>query len=219
MPGEATRLISPHIPRAKTYQTEHELDRPIRITDTGQRAYTYNFMVRDTLTGQPVKGAQVFLFSEPNGNRVTTSNITDSMGFAGLDARGFTPRSWSVSKSQYQNVYGNEATATREVSLTPLVTRYRVGIFADHGGLTSPKNTLIVDPNHVLTVTATPKKGFVFDHWVFKGIHLDNQPTKSFKIDRNNLTVHAVFKNIRPHGHDAKAENLYHFMYQGQRID
>lgn len=218
MPGEATKLSTPHTPRAKTYQTLHELDRPIKYTFTGQRVYTYNFSVRDTLTGEPVKGAQVFIFSEPNGNGVANSNITDSMGIAGLDAKGFTPRSWSVSKAQYQNVYGNEVMANREVSLTPLVTRYKVGIFADHGGFTSPSNSLIVDPNHVLTVRATPHKGYVLDRWVYKGMHLDNQPTKSFKIDRDNTSIHAVFKNVQAHGHDAKPENLYDLMYRGQRI-
>ena len=102
--------------------------------------------------------------------------------------------------------------------MTPLVTRYKVGIFADHGGITNPSNTLVVMPNEVLTVTATPKKGYVLDHWVYKGMHLDNQPTKQFKIDRDNTSVHAVFKNIQTHGHNAKAENLYDFMYRGQRI-
>ena len=211
-------MITPHTPRAKTYQTLHELDRPIKYTATGQRAYTYTFMVWDELTGQPVKGAQVFIYSELNGDGVATSNITDSMGFAGLDARDFTPRSWSVSKAQYRNVYGNEVTATREVSLTPLVTRYRVGIFSDYGGMTSPSNSLVVEPNTVITVTATPQKGYVFDHWVYQGFHLDNQPTKQFKIDRNNSKIHAIFKNIQPHGHDAKAENLYDLMYRGKRI-
>ena len=100
----------------------------------------------------------------------------------------------------------------------PLVTRYKVGIFADHGGLTSPSNSLIVEPNAVITVTATPHKGYVLDRWVYKGMHLDNEPTKQFKIDRDNTTIHAVFKNIQAHGHNAKPENLYDFMYQGQRI-
>lgn len=175
-------------------------------------------MVRDELTGLPLEGAQVFIFSEPNGDGVATSNITDSLGFAGLDARGFTPGSWSVSKAQYRNVYGNEVTTTREVALTPLVTRYTVGIFSDYGGMTSPSNSLVVEPNEVLTVTATPQKGYVFDHWVYRGIHLDNQPTKQFKIDRNNSKIHAVFKNTQPHGQENHPENLYDFMYRGQRI-
>ncbi len=211
-------MSTPHTPRSKTYQTQHELNRPIRYTATGQRVYEYNFHVVDALTGLPVKGAQVFIFSEPYGDGVANSNITDSLGIAGLDARGFMPRSWSVSKGQYLNVYGNEVMANREVSLMPLVTRYKVGIFADHGGLTSPSNSLIVEPNAVITVTATPHKGYVLDRWVYKGMHLDNEPTKQFKIDRDNTTIHAVFKNIQAHGHNAKPENLYDFMYQGQRI-
>jgi len=212
-------MSTPHTPRAKTYQTLHELNRPIRYTATGQRAYTYNFSVIDELTGLPVKGVQIFIFSEPYGDGVANSNITDSRGMAGLDANGFTPRSWSVSKSQYRNVYGNMVTANREVSLTPLVTRYKVGIFAGHGGITSPRNSLIVDPNTVLTVTATPKMGYVLDRWVYKGMHLDNEPTKQFKIDRDNTSIHAVFKNIQTHGQENRPENLYDFMYRGHRIN
>jgi len=82
------------------------------------------------------------------------------------------------------------------VALESTTVQYTVRIFAGTGGTTNPSGTQTVAPNTQLTVTAIPYSGYEFDHWVYKGQDVGSVNPLTFLIDRNAITITALFKEV-----------------------
>ncbi|GAH02887.1 unnamed protein product, partial [marine sediment metagenome] len=156
----------------------------------------FNFTVTDAATGAPLEGAFCLIYAGLNGTGEADGVYTDSQGKAGIDARWFVPRSWSVSKEGYLRKVSNDVVSIIQVALESTTIIYTVRIFAGTGGTTDPSGTQTVAPNTQLTVRAIPNSGYDFDHWVFKGQNVGSTNPLTFLIDRDSLTISAVFSEV-----------------------
>ena len=158
--------------------------------------FGFNFTVTDSVTGNPIQGALCVIYAGLDGTGDADIVYTDSQGIAGIDAKWFVPRSWSVSKAGYLQKTSNNVVSTIQVALNPSTVQYTVRVFAGIGGTTMPSGTLTVDPDTQLTVRATPYTGYTFDYWVYKGENVGATNPLTFIIDRDAITINAVFKEI-----------------------
>jgi len=156
----------------------------------------FNFTVTDAATGNPIQGALCVIYAGLDGTGDADTVYTDSQGIAGIDAKWFAPRSWSVSKEGYLSKLSNTMASIINVALESTAIQYTVRIFAGTGGTTSPIGSLTVASGTQLTVRATPYTGYVFDYWVYKGQNVGSQNPLAFLIDREAITINAVFKEI-----------------------
>jgi len=154
----------------------------------------FNFTVTDANTGLPIQGAHCLIFAGPDCTGDADGVYTDSQGKAGIDAIWFAPRSWMVSKEGYIPIRSNYVTSQITVALESTEIIYTVRIFAGTGGTTDPRGTISVAPNTKLTVTAIPDGGYEFNYWVYKGQNVGSANPATFIIDRNSITITAVFK-------------------------
>ena len=158
----------------------------------------FNFTVTDSVTKAPVVAAFVAIHAGINATGDGDGLYTDSQGKVGLDAVWFAPRSWSVTKEGYDTVISNTMTTQTYVEIVPIDLQYTVRIFAGTGGSTSPSGQLNVEPNSQLSVTAYPYAGYVFDHWLYKGENVGTVNPHMFLIDRDAITIAAVFNAYVP---------------------
>jgi len=158
----------------------------------------FNFTITDTVTKAPIAGVLCAIHAGVDATGDAISLYTDSQGQVGLDADWFRPYSWSVSKEGYEFVTSNTMVPYIEVELVPTDLMYQVNIISDLGGSTSPSGFLNVEPDSQLVVRAYPKAGYVFDRWIYKGEEAGTVNPESFLIDRNAITIAAVFRAYVP---------------------
>ncbi|GAG97556.1 unnamed protein product, partial [marine sediment metagenome] len=156
----------------------------------------FNFTVTNAATGAPIQGAFCVIYAGLNATGEADGVYTDSLGKAGIDAKWFVPRSWGVSKEGYLRKVSNDVVSNILVALEPTTVLYTVRIFAGTGGITDPSGILTVTPSTELTVTAIPYSGYEFDHWVYKGQDVGSINPLTFLIDRDAITITAVFKEV-----------------------
>lgn len=77
----------------------------------------FNFTVTDAATGNPVPGALCAIHAGPDGTGDADTVLTDNQGKAGIDAKWFAPKSWSVSKEGYLTKLSNQMASTINVAL------------------------------------------------------------------------------------------------------
>ncbi len=157
----------------------------------------FNFTVRDSITGVPISGVLCVIHAGPDGTGDADSVLTGATGKAGIDAIWFAPRSWSVSKEGYLNQTSNRMEVNIDVALVPTVIEYTVRIFSSRGGFTTPKGEITrIKPGFRLSVKATPLTGYAFSHWTYKGLEAGSQNPETFLIDRNAITIDAIFTDL-----------------------
>ncbi|GAG72956.1 unnamed protein product, partial [marine sediment metagenome] len=99
--------------------------------------FGFNFSVTDSVTGKPIQGALCVIYAGLDGTGDADTVYTDSQGIAGIDAKWFVPRSWSVSKAGYWQKSSNNVVSSIPVALVPTVIQYTVRVFAGVGGTTA----------------------------------------------------------------------------------
>lgn len=156
----------------------------------------FNFTVTDLVTGLPIEGALCIIYADPNMSGDADGVLTDTLGQAGIDAQWFAPDSWSVSKEGYITQWSNYMYSQITVALEPTEIIYSVNVLAGGGGYTVPSGFLDVLPNTELLVTAYPDAGYILDYWVYKGQNVGSGNPLIFLIDRDAITIVAVFKVV-----------------------
>jgi len=157
---------------------------------------SFNFTVTDAITGSPIEGALCMIYAGLDGTGDADGGYTDANGIFGIDAEWFAPKSWGASKEGYLRKVSNLVVSDIRVALEPTTVLYTVRIFAGTGGITDPSGTLTVVPNTQLTVTAIPNSGYEFDYWVYKGENVGSVNPLTFLIDRDAITITAIFKEV-----------------------
>lgn len=158
----------------------------------------FNFHVTDAETKAPVSAAFCAIHQGINGTGDTDGVYTDSQGKADMEATWFAPRSWSVTKEGYKVFASNNMVQWAEVVLTPIELRYSLIINSSLGGTTTPTGQLWRDPDTQIEVEAYPQSGYRFSHWVYKGENVGSVNPHIFLIDRNAITISAVFTKSVP---------------------
>ncbi len=158
----------------------------------------FNFHVTDLETGHPISAAFCAIHQGVDGTGDTIGVYTDSQGKADMDADWFAPRSWSVTKEGYKVFLSNNMVQWAEVVLEPIELRYSLIINSSLGGTTTPSGQLWRDPDTQIEVEAYPQSGYRFSHWVYKGENVGSVNPQMFLIDRNAITISAVFTNTVP---------------------
>lgn len=77
----------------------------------------FNFTITDAATGNPVPGALCAIHAGPDGTGDADTVLTDNQGKAGIDAKWFPPKSWSVLKEGYLTKVSNQMASTINVAL------------------------------------------------------------------------------------------------------
>lgn len=166
-----------------------------------QGLLTYYFTVIDERTGLPIHGAQCSIWELRNcGEGEGDGSVTDFEGKAVIDAQWFTPRSWSVKKLGYHPICSNEMGTRIDVALAPTTEPepYTVKIYSSVGGMTQPQGAVEVEIDSPLTVTAYPYEGYKFNYWMFKGHNAGSGNPQTFMIDRDGISIVAIFEEIPP---------------------
>lgn len=186
------------------------------------------YSVTDLVTGLPIEGAHCILYAAINNEGDAVDAYTDSQGIAYLDAQWFVPRSWRVTKEGYISQWSNTVAYETIVALEPTTIIYTVNILAGTGGSTVPSGFLDVTPNTDLLVTAYPDAGYILDYWVYKGQNVGSGNPLIFLIDRDAITIAAVFRQTTDTlietyrgidiWRDVESLNLY-FRYEGMRYE
>lgn len=153
-----------------------------------------NFTVIDAIRGYPVPGAFCVIHAGIDGTGDADGVYTDNEGKAGIDAKWFVPRSWSVSKEGYLTKISNQMSPIINVALESTTVQYTVRIYTGTGGSTDPSGALIMTPGTRLTVRAIPNSGYAFDRWTYKGQDAGSINPQTFLIDRDGITIIAAFK-------------------------
>jgi len=156
----------------------------------------FSFSVTDAVSGQPIASAHCLLYAGLNNTGDAVGGYTDSSGVCGLDAQWFVPRSWRVSKEGYVAQWGNGVVSQIVVALEGTTVVYTVNVNYGAGGTTTPSGFLQVAPNTELGVEAFPAAGYALDYWVYKGQVAGNTNPTKFLIDRDAITISAVFKVV-----------------------
>ena len=158
----------------------------------------FNFTVNDSISLSPVEGAFCAIHEGMDGMGDTVGFYTDSQGKTDMEATWFRPRSWSVTKEGYELVVSNSMVTYADVFLIPVEIRYLLTIISGLGGTTTPRGVLYRDPDTQIEVEAYPQSGYRFSHWVYKGENVGSVNPQMFLIDRNAITISAVFTNTVP---------------------